>query len=122
MKIAIPVDKQDLEAKVASSFGRATYFLIYDQETKVTTYVENSALANPGGAGIKAAQIVVDNQVDALLTPQCGQNAAVLLNSAEIKLFKTLPVSIKDNLLAFFADELEVLTEIHAGFHGHGGE
>lgn len=121
MKIAIPVDEKTLESNVCASFGRTPYFLIYDTETKESIFIDNSAVASTGGAGIKAAQTIVDNKANALLTPRCGQNAADVIKSADIKIFKTTSDSIKNNIAAFIDEKLPLLDEIHAGFHGHGG-
>jgi len=63
-------------------------FLIYDTETKESIFLDNGAAASTGGAGIKAAQTIVDNKVNALLTPRCGENAANVLKSADIKIYK----------------------------------
>lgn len=122
MRIGIPVDEKDLGAMVSASFGRAPYFLIYETETETATFVDNTALSSPGGAGLKAAQIIVDAQVEVVLTPQCGKNAAEVLRSAGIKLFKTTFASAKENIDAYAHDQLPLLEDIHAGFHGHGGE
>lgn len=121
MKIAIPVDEKDIGTNVCISFGRTPYFLIYDTETKESTFLDNSAAESTGGAGIKAAQTIVDNKADALLTPRCGENAAGVLKAADIKIFKTTSVLVKNNIDDFIAGRLPVLDEIHAGFHGHGG-
>ena len=121
MKIAIPVDEKTMETSVCASFGRAPYFLIYDTETKESVFIDNSAASSTGGAGIKAAQIIVDNKANALLTPRLGENAAEVLKPAEIKIYKTTTGSAKDNIDAFIAGKLSLLDEIHAGFHGHGG-
>lgn len=122
MKIAIPVEGKSMETSVCQSFGRAPYFLIYDQESKESTFLENNAAASQGGAGIKAAQAIVDNQVGALITPRCGENAANVLNAAHTKIYKIMNHSIQDNLQAFDAGKLAILEEIHAGFHKHGGK
>lgn len=121
MKIAIPVDERNIETGVCVSFGRAPYFLIYDSETREIEFLDNSAAASTGGAGIKAAQVIVDSKVGGLLTPRCGENAANVLKAADIKLYKTSGDSAKANIDAFIAGTLAVLDEIHAGFHGHGG-
>jgi predicted Fe-Mo cluster-binding NifX family protein len=121
MKIAIPVDEKDMGTNVCVSFGRTPYFLIYDTETKESTFLDNSAAASSGGAGIKAAQIIVDNKANALLTTRCGENAANVLKAADIKIFKTITAPAKDNIEALIAGKLSLLDEIHAGFHGHGG-
>ncbi len=120
MKIAIPVDEKNLESNVCVSFGRAPYFLVYDVETKESVFIDNSAASSKGGAGIKAAQTIVDNKADVLLTPRCGQNAADVIKSANIKIYKTIAGSVKDNIDAFTANKLSLLDEFHAGFHGHG--
>lgn len=122
MRIGIPVDEKDPGAMVSASFGRAPYFLIYETETKTATYADNTALSSPGGAGLKAAQMIVDGQVEVVLTPRCGKNAAEVLHSAGIKLFKTTLASAKESIDAFAHDQLPLLEDIHAGFHGHGGE
>jgi len=118
MKIVIPVDDKDMGTNVCVSFGRTPYFLIYDTVTKESLFLDNSAAESTGGAGIKAAQIIVDNKADALLTPRCGENAAEVLKAANIKIFKTTSASTQDNIDAFMVGKLPLLEEIHAGFHG----
>ena len=121
MKIAIPVDEKTLKSNICVSFGRTPYFLIHDTETEENVFIDNSAAASTGGAGIKAAQMIVDNQANVLLTPRCGENAVDVLKSADIKIFKTTSALAKDNIDDFIDGKLSLLDEIHAGFHGHGG-
>ncbi|NCD08894.1 MAG: dinitrogenase iron-molybdenum cofactor biosynthesis protein [Negativicutes bacterium] len=120
MKIAIPVN-EDKET-VCISFGRTPLFLLVDAETGVKEYVDNSAAVSQGGAGIKAAQILVDNGVDVLLTPRCGENSATVLKAAEVSMYKTAGDSVDENLAAFKAGQLPKLNDIHPGFHNHGGK
>lgn len=120
MKIAIPVDDKSMETTVCLSFGRTPYFLIYDTESKESVFLDNSAAASQGGAGIKAAQTIVDNGVSALLAPRCGENAAKVIEAANIKIYKTTGNSIKENIEAFQEMKLPLLEDIHPGFHGHG--
>ena len=122
MRIMIPVDYNSMEGKVCQSFGRAPYFLIYDTETRDSEFIDNKAANAQGGAGIKAAQTVVDSGVNALITPRCGQNAADVINSANIKTYKTINDSIADNINGFYDNQLDELNEIHSGFHNHGGK
>ncbi|MEA4924335.1 MAG: NifB/NifX family molybdenum-iron cluster-binding protein [Syntrophomonadaceae bacterium] len=122
MKIVLPVGDNSIETKVCSSFGRAPYLLIYDIESQTSSYVSNHAAISQGGAGIKAAQIVADTDVSALLTPRCGDNAARVFAAAGIKIYKTINDSVKDNIAAFSQGKLTLLTDIHPGFHGQGGK
>lgn len=121
MKIAIPVDEKDMGTNVCVSFGRTPYFLIYDTVSKESIFLDNSAAASSGGAGIKAAQIIVDSNIEALLTPRCGQNAANVLKAANIKMYKTTTLSVKDSIDDFISEALSLLDDIHEGFHGQVG-
>ena len=121
MKIAIPVDEKNINSEVCISFGRTPYFLIYDTESGAEEFLDNSAIAESAGAGIKASQTIVDAEAEVLLTPRCGENAAEVLEAGDVKLYRTFKGLAIDNINAFKEGKLEELTEIHAGFHGHGG-
>lgn len=122
MKIAVPVDNKSIDSDVCVSFGRTPYFLIYNTELKTCEFIENTAADAHGGAGIKAAQIIVDNGVEALISVRLGENAANVLNVSEVRLYKSCPVSANKNIELFLEDKLEIQKEIHAGFHNHGGK
>ena len=119
MRIAVPVEENEKE--ICPSFGRTPLFYIYDTETKEGHILENDAINTPGGAGIKAAQTILDSKAAVVLVPRCGENAVKVLNAGGIKLYKSVGLSVEENIHAFLNDDLEVLTEIHPGFHGHGG-
>ena len=121
MKIAIPVNEEVMETDICQSFGRAPYYLIFDTDTKVGEFIENTAANSQGGAGIKAAQIIVDSNVDALLTPRCGENAAQVIKAANIKMYKTESDSVESNINALINNDLSLLDNIHEGFHNRGG-
>ncbi len=118
MKIAIPVDEKRMDSNICLSFGRTPYFLIYDTETKESVFMDNKAAASTGGAGIKAAQTIVDKEVDVLLTLRCGENAAGVLKTADIEIYKTTDGPAKDNIDSFLAGKLCLLDKAHVGFHG----
>lgn len=122
MNIALPVDDKSMETTVCMSFGRTPYYLIFDTETQESSFLDNSAASSQGGAGIKAAQAIVDNHVGALLTPRCGENAAQVLKAADVKIYKTINDSIMDNINAYTEGKLSVLEDIHPGFHDHGSK
>ncbi len=121
MIIAIPVEDKLIDSNVCQSFGRAPYFLIYNTETNKSDYVENNASVTQGGAGIKAAQTIVDYNASAILTPRCGKNALEVLQAGKVKIYKTVSGSIKHNINLLKNGKLSLLEEVHAGFHQHGG-
>lgn len=116
MIIAIPVE--DNEVEICPSFGRTPLFYIYDTETKEGKYIENEAMNSPGGAGIKAAQTVIDEKAEVVLVPRCGENAAKVLEAGGVKLYESVGLSIEDNIQAFLDNKLGIVTDIHPGFHG----
>ena len=120
MKVAIPVDSQAFDGAVAENFGRSANFLIYDTDTRAISYIDNSAIMSQGGAGIKAAQMVIDQGVEALITPRCGENAVKVLNAAGVKMFQSISGTAQENLEAFTEERLSSLTAIHEGFHHQG--
>jgi predicted Fe-Mo cluster-binding NifX family protein len=89
MIIAIPTDDNTDRTNVCISFGRAPFFMLYDSETSNVRFIDNDAASSQGGAGIKAAQSLVDSKAGALLTPRCGDNAAEVLKAAGVGLYKT---------------------------------
>ena len=118
-KILVPMDGDSMDSTVCPSFGRAPYFLIYDTSTKHAEFLKNAAADSAGGAGIAAAQGVVDLKVTALLTPRLGKNAGEVIMAGGVLIYETKGPSIKENLDAYEAGALEILTRMHEGFHGH---
>lgn len=122
MKIIIPVESKSLEAPVCPSFGRAPLFALYDTENGNHQFLDNSAAASQGGAGIKAAQMLVDSGAVILITWRCGENAAEVLNTADIRMYKAQEGSVSGNIAKYMDGKLSLLSEIHPGFHNHGGD
>lgn len=121
MKIVIPTNENTSDTTICPSFGRTPYYLYVDTVTGEREFAVNAAASSPGGAGIAAAQSIVDKGVDALLAPRCGENAANVLKAANITLYKTIGDSVQENIDAFKDNRLKELDNIHPGFHGHGG-
>ncbi len=122
MKIAIPVEEKTLNTPVCVSFGRTPLFVIFDTENGEYEFIDNSAAASQGGAGIKAAQLLADNGANVIITIRCGENAAEVLKPAEITLYKAVDETAFDNIEKFRLGELSLLNDIHPGFQNHGGK
>ena len=46
---------------------------MFDSETKDSLFLDNHAVNSTGGAGIKAAQTMVDNKANVVITFSCGE-------------------------------------------------
>jgi len=121
MRIAVPAKDKNLNSKVENVFGRTQFFLVVDVKTKEFDVVENEGASASGGAGITAAQCVADSGADAVVTYQCGKNAAEVLGAANIKILKAEDLSVEEIIDKYNKGELEELKEVHSGFHKHGG-
>lgn len=116
MKIMLPLDEDKLS--ICPVFARAPFFMVYDGDSKETTCMPNPATNEQGGAGIKAAQIVVDNGATILITPRCGENAAEIFKEADVKIYKSQGTDAAANIAAFLDGKLQLLDHFHAGYHG----
>lgn len=114
MKIAVPLDEN--REDVCIVLARAPYFLF--REEGKDSIVENPAAQAEGGAGVQAAQFLVDSGVHALITVRCGQNAAEVFQAAGMKIYKSANKAAADDLKALEDGALEELTQFHGGFHG----
>lgn len=121
MRIAVPAEEKTIVGNVSQSFGRTYYFVVVDTETLEFEVIDNQAVSSQGGAGIKAAQAVVDSGAGAVVTFHCGQNAADVLKAADIKILKAVPGTVSEMVQKYKAGELAELSEIHPGYHQHGG-
>ena len=122
MKLVLPVESKSLDVSVCQSFGRTPLYVVFNTENGEYSFLDNAANSSQGGAGIKASQMIADNNGEAVITYRCGENAAQVLNAAGIKMYKAVDGSVKDNIDSFIAGKLSLLNEIHAGFHNHGGD
>lgn len=114
MKIALPLDEDRLS--VCPVLARAPYFLFCSEGKE--NIEENPAAQAQGGAGIQAAQFLVDRGVGALITPRCGENSAQVLKAAGIEIYKSANKAAADDLTAYREGKLEALSHFHGGFQG----
>jgi predicted Fe-Mo cluster-binding NifX family protein len=103
MRIAISATGIDLAAQVDPRFGRCSHFIIFDPETSQHEAVDNSNAAAGGGAGIAAAQAVVDKGVRAVLTGHCGPNAYQVLSAAGIQVITDVKGTVQDAIEGYKA-------------------
>jgi len=87
MKIAIAVSGNNKESLIDPRFGRCPFFALVETETDQLEFIKNEATQAFHGAGISAAQLVVDQGVEAIVSGNLGPKATQVLTQAGIKLF-----------------------------------
>jgi predicted Fe-Mo cluster-binding NifX family protein len=86
MKICVTAQAESLEAQIEARFGRCSFFVIVNSETMNYEVVSNTAVNAMGGAGVQAAQTLVDKDVSVVLTGNIGPNAYRVLSAAGIRM------------------------------------
>lgn len=118
MKIGISSMGKDMDSIVDVRFGRCNYFIIYDTEKDLVKAVVNKGQMSGGGAGIAAAQQIIDEDVNIVITGNMGPNAFNLLKNSNIRVYRCGSIKIESAIQLFKEGKLEELTQAgpaHAG-------
>lgn len=108
MKVCVTAQGEDLSAAVDPRFGRARFFLIYDDETKGFDVVDNSQNVNAaGGAGVQSATIVAETGCEWVLSGHVGPKAMAVLQAAGVKVGVGAEGAVSEALEAFARGELQ---------------
>jgi predicted Fe-Mo cluster-binding NifX family protein len=88
MKIVVTAQGTDLASFVDPRFGRCRHFLFIDTDSMRCEALPNQAQQAAGGAGIQAAQFVLEKGAKAVITGSVGPNADEVLKQAGIKAYR----------------------------------
>lgn len=116
LRIAIPVD--ETRKHVSISFGRAPFMIFYNTQDGSFEVRENPAAQVANGAGVKAAEFVAGMNVNALITPRLGENAAEVLEAAAVGIYEAQGKDALENAKALAEGKLAKLTHFHQGLRG----
>lgn len=86
MKIAIPSTGETLTSLISETLGRAPFLIIYDSTNGKSDCIENPGFQIQDGSGLKAAEIIIENSPDVLLTKEIGRKAYSVLQKEHIKI------------------------------------
>ena len=87
MKVCFTAKGTTLDALMEERFGRAPYFIIIESGTGSFEAIQNPFADGGGGVGPKAAQVLIANNVNALVSGQVGGNAQEVLAAAGIAMY-----------------------------------
>lgn len=108
-KICITSSGPTLESQVDPRFGRCAYFIIADTETFAFEAISNEAAMASGGAGIRAAQTVAAQNVEAVLTGSVGPNAFPALQDSGIKILAGVAGTVRSAIESYGSGSLTEL-------------
>lgn len=90
MKIAVSTSGGGLKDIMSPIFGRCPTFTVVTVEgkdIKKADVIPNPGNRAGGGAGVAAAQAVIDSGAEAAITGNCGPNAIAVLSRAGVKVY-----------------------------------
>ncbi len=124
MRIAVSANGTDLDAPASPVFGRCPAYVFVDTDTMAYEALENPAINAAGGAGIVAAQLVVAQKAQAVITGRVGPNAFNVLKAAQVPVYAFAGGTVRQAVEAFNAGRLQAASGAtgpqHAGM-GQGG-
>ena len=112
MKIAITSHGEDRHSEVDSRFGRADYFILYDQLADTYDCLPNTQnLEASHGAGIQAGQSLAKTGAKILITGHVGPKAFKVLDAEKITMYSIgdITCTVEDALAAFLAGKLTTI-------------
>ena len=125
MKVVVTANGRDLEAPVSPIFGRCPAYVFVDTETMAFEAVENPAMNAAGGAGIQAAQFVVERWAQAVVTGNVGPNAFGVLAAASVPVCLLGGGTVREAVEAYKAGKVQPLgganVPAHSGMRGGMG-
>lgn len=108
MKIAISATGATLTSPVDPRFGRCATFIFFDLDNDTFEAQPNAAGNSRGGAGVQAAQFIVQQGAQAVVAGRVGPNAVQVLNATDVKIYVAQEMTIQQAIDAFKAETLAV--------------
>jgi predicted Fe-Mo cluster-binding NifX family protein len=125
MKIAVSSQGEHLDAPASPVFGRCPTYLFVEPETMEFEALPNPAMNQGGGAGIQAAQFVVNQGAKAVLSGNLGPNAFDVLQAAGVPGFLVIEGTVRQAVEAYKTGQLQPMggpnVGAHAGMRGGRG-
>jgi predicted Fe-Mo cluster-binding NifX family protein len=87
MKIVITATSPTLDSEVDPRFGRGAYLLVVGLDTLDWEAQTNPGVTASGGAGIAAAQFIMGQKVDAVISGDFGPQAFQALSAADLPMY-----------------------------------
>jgi predicted Fe-Mo cluster-binding NifX family protein len=85
LRVAVPAAGATPDSMPSDRFGRCAFFAIFDSGSGEWAFVPNPAREEAHGAGVFAAQCLIDHQVDVMIGPEAGPNARQVLEGAAVR-------------------------------------
>ncbi|MFP4588664.1 MAG: NifB/NifX family molybdenum-iron cluster-binding protein [Candidatus Bipolaricaulota bacterium] len=107
MKVIVTAAGTDKVSNVDPRFGRCPYFVIWKSDSDQLQVIDNSSSNAASGAGVQAAQTVIERGADAVITGNVGPNAFRALDSASIPVYTGAEGTVEQALSDWQEEKLQ---------------
>jgi len=107
MIVCISSEGRELSSRQDPRFGRCEAFYLFDTEKNEGRFIDNPWKSAVGGAGVRAAELLVKEGAVHLVTGHIGPNAWDVLNAAGIQVHEAKEDTVAAALEAFLHEKLE---------------
>jgi len=97
MKIAIASVSKDENGEISPRPGRAQFYLLFDESSKLLEVISNPFSRGGGGAGFGVAKMLADKGVDIVVGGQFGENMEGALRERGLKYYE-MTGGVRDGL------------------------
>lgn len=111
MITAVAICKPEQSAPLSRLFGRSEFFLLFNKEDNSKSIIRNPYADTFGGAGIQTAQLLIENNIDAVIVKQIGIHALRILLAADVKVFTTNVKNVSEALKLYMQGSLTLVDE-----------
>lgn len=107
MLTALSVKNPELSSDLSDAFGKSKYFMIYDTDSKSFEFIANPFLAELGGAGIQTARLLIEKNIEAVITTHIGLNSLRFFKATKIRVYRCSRLKAKDAVKLLDNNRLE---------------
>ncbi|MCR4406853.1 MAG: NifB/NifX family molybdenum-iron cluster-binding protein [Anaerolineae bacterium] len=121
MKIVVTSNGTDLDAPTSPVFGRCSTYIFVDTESMQFEAVPNPAMTASGGAGIQAAQFIVERGAQVVLTGNVGPNAFNVFQAAGVPIYLVGESTVREAVEAYKNGQLQPASRANVQAHAGMG-
>jgi predicted Fe-Mo cluster-binding NifX family protein len=121
MRIALTANGADLDAPISPIFGRCSTYIFVDTETMQYEAIANPAVSAGGGAGVQAAQFVIERGAQAVVTGNVGPNAFGVFRAGGIPVYLFKEGTVQQAVRAYKAGRLAPVADATVSAHAGMG-
>ena len=118
-RIVVASDSDSVNGRVFYRFASAPYFILYDINQSEMTVIQNPYAAQVRGMGIVAAQMLIQQKIDAVIVGGIGPQAFDAFYLAKVKVYANAAGSVRDAIAEYELGRLTELKEANLGGYGY---